>query len=131
MTPAHIRKCIVGVIPEQVGTYTYSNGFSTEAIAVGNIPNDIKVTGIEVIIPNFPQVPQSLQTGDVFVHREEKWVIEIVNHGEDKGSFYTAIDRLLRFFPRAKGTDIPQNSILNSLPRFQLTLVHSDGYRKI
>jgi hypothetical protein len=131
MTPAELKNQIQSVLPTQLGKYTYSNGFTTPAIAVGQVPNEIEVTGIEIIIPNFPTIPESLQAGDTFIHRQERWVIEIVNHGSDKANFYTVIDRLMRYFPRSRGVNVPQSNPLNSLPRYQLTIIYSDGYRLI
>jgi hypothetical protein len=129
MTPSELKSYVQQAISAQIGTYIYNNGFTCPAIAVGQIPNEIKVVGIEVIIPNFPRIPQSFQAGDIFMHREERWTIEVVNHGKDKAAWYTTIDRLLRYFPRTNGIDIPQANPLTSLPRYQLTIVHSDGYK--
>lgn len=131
MTPADLKKIITSAISEQIGEYEYSNGHKSQAIAVGNVPNDVKVMGLEVIIPNFPDVPKSNQCGDTYIHREERWQIELILHGSDRALFYTAIDRLLRCLPRAEGRDIPQNSPLNTLPRYLITFRHSDGYERI
>lgn len=128
MLPLDLKNYILAAIPDQIGTYTYNNGYSTAAFAVGNPPNDITVTGIEIIIPNFPHITSSSQHGDSWLHRCEKWDIYIINHSQDKAKWFTAIDRLMRYFPRCFGRDIPQSNPTKDLPMYVLTIKHSDGY---
>lgn len=131
MLPSELRNCILGIIPDQIGTYTYNNGHSSVAFTVGNPPNDITVSGIEIIIPNFPHVESATAHGDSYIHRCEKWDVYIINHDNDKAKWFTAIDRLMRSFPRCFGRDIPQSNPTKNLPMYLLTIKHSDGYSLI
>ncbi|MGL6342701.1 MAG: hypothetical protein ACRC80_26625 [Waterburya sp.] len=131
MTPKKLKDHIVYCIGDDMGSYTYKNGVTEKAIAVGNIPNDVKVTGIEVILPIFPNYSKSNQYGDTYHHREEKWEVHLILHSQDKGLFYSTIDKLLRYFSRSYGVFLPPNSITRSLPQYTLTIIHSDAYRKI
>ncbi|MGV2830601.1 hypothetical protein [Myxosarcina sp. GI1(2024)] len=126
MTPKELKDLIIEAIPDQLGTYTYPNGHTDRAIAIGNPPNNLKVSGVEVIIPNFPTTENNYLYGDTYFHRCEKWKVAIVNHGNDKGNWFTAIDRLHRFFHRSYGNDVPQSDPLKTLPMYVLT-IRADG----
>lgn len=130
MNPATIKKHVLEAIPNQIGTYTYVNGYQGVAIAIGNPPNDITVSGVEVIIPNFPTISKSHQYGYTH-HRCERWKLVVINHGQSKDNWFTAIDRILRYFPNCSGVDIPQSDPLKSLPMYVITVSHGDGYEGV
>ena len=122
MTPAILKQHIEKAIAPYIGTYTYKNGYQTQAISVGNPENDLKVDGLEIIIPNFPKIIKSNQSGR-FSHREELWDICIIKRSEqDKGKFYQAVDSLLGYFPRCYGNEILQSDIMKTYHQYCLTI---------
>ncbi|MGK7892349.1 MAG: hypothetical protein AB4372_01530 [Xenococcus sp. (in: cyanobacteria)] len=128
LTPASLREHIKRAIGDYIGTYTYlSNNAVVDAIAVGNPPNDIKVTGIEVILPNYPNVPSSYQGGTA-IHSVEHWEVVLINHNDTKANFFLAIRGMFDYFPRKRGYDVPQSSITESLPQYNFTIIYGRGY---
>lgn len=135
-TPKNLVDFFKAEIPEYIGTYTYKDGSTTEAIAIDNIPNEVTVEGFEIIIPGFPKMPQGTTRQGRRSHICQYWDIDFINHDSNrrgslarKGEFYLMIDRVTRLFPRVGyGMPIPQGDPRTSLQRYRLTLKLSDTY---
>lgn len=115
----------------EIGTYTSVDGNVDPAIAIGNIPDNVDVDGIEfVIVSLFPSLSYSITTNH-FNHRKEEWNVDIVNHSDDDVLFITVIDKLLKSkVPfRTTGNFIPISDPFKQLPRYRLNICTSDAYK--
>ena len=135
MTPGRLRNLFIRIAPDLIGTYTYKEGFVTEAIAIDNVPNDVEVNGIEIIIPGNPRLAKGVNRSSRRTSICQLWDIEFINHDSDKkGSlankdkFFEIIQRCLLSLPRISfGTPIRQSDPVKSLQRYRLTLKYSDS----
>ncbi len=128
MTPLVLKEKLKIALANQLGTYTNSkNNYTEPAIAIGNRNNEYKVSGVEVILPWFPDANSTWSAGDIY--REERWNIYLILHSGNK--LFEAVDRLYRICPMSKGVYLPQNDIVESLPQYRFTLVHKDLYEGI
>lgn len=129
LTPATLITHIKQACGAYIGTYTRcDNGAVADAISVGNPPNNIEVTGVEIIIPIYPHTPKSCE-GSGYQHSEELWDIYLVDHG-NKDNFFLAIRGLMDYFPRKISRNIPQDSITESLPAHLITIKYGRGYQQ-
>lgn len=129
MTPLELRDKLKIALADQLGTYVNpKNNYTEPAIIIGNRNNQYKVTGLEVVLPWFPDVPKSLwSAGDIY--REEHWNLYLILHSGNKLS--EAVDILYRICPQSRGVYLPQNDIVGSLPQYRFTLIHKDLYNGI
>lgn len=108
-----------------IGTYKYSNGYTSKAICIGNPPNQATVTGVELVIPLFPDVPESQWlAGDVY--RRELWDLVLVLH--DGNKLTECVDRLTRFFITGRGVFLPASSAYSTKAQYTFTFTHHDLY---
>lgn len=135
MTPANLITALREILdPTEIGSYTYPDGRTREAIAVSKPPNGITVDGLEYIIPNFPTFPKSCRS-PYFTHRQEKWTIAIVNHNgdDDKGILFTVVDKLSRSlsYLGSSGQEIPVGDPTKSLQQYIFSFYHSEGFTNL
>lgn len=102
LTPRILQEILKAVLEDEIGTYTYcDSNFTTEAISIGNPPNDVSVDGLEVIIPIYPDV-YSEQNGR-FTGAEQYWDICLIERLGGSGKIFQAVPKLLDLFYCAKG----------------------------
>ncbi len=113
---ARLRQILIDQVGTSVGTYPWENGSVTPAIAVGNPPNNIKVGGIEIILPLLPRIISSVRTS-FDVRTLEEYTIHIYQHDESSAGyeqFYLLVTNLFGAFFNMTGYDIPKSSIPDS-----------------
>jgi len=101
-----------------LGTYTYKNGYTSLASCIGAPEEGIKVTGVELIIPLFPDTKDEW-TGCGEVSREEKWTLILVQHSGNK--LRDAADVLSRTFSSGIVVYTPASSTTKSYPMIRVT----------
>lgn len=113
-----------------LGTYTYEDsGLVEPSISIGNPPDDIKVVGLEVILPLFPDTVNEWTTENV--HTVETWHIDLYQRTPIEGQSMTlpaAVHRLRCYFKSSSGSNIPQAQILGNYPGYHFSFVREDGY---
>jgi len=110
-----------------LGIYKYTNGFTRPAIAVGESPPGVTVSGLEVILPIMPDSSGQWLSNEIY--RKDTWDIVLVQReGCSADTFQKACDRLTRFFYNSHTTYIPQNKTVGSYNQLVLTYRHQDLY---
>lgn len=128
LTPLILKEHLEILLSTAIGTYTYPNGYTSKAICIGNPPNKYTATGVELIIPLFPDCPETQWlAGDVY--RREIWDLVLVLH--DGNKLTECVDRLTRFFTTGHGVFMPASSALNTKAQYRYTFVHHDLYKGI
>jgi hypothetical protein len=102
-----LRNLILEVLDEEIGTYHFSPTNTTPAIWVfpPAVPNNRKVSGLEVIIHGDPDI---VQNGMLAGHTvlTEKWRIRLIQQDINKTA-HSAVEKLLIYFPRSQAQRIP------------------------
>lgn len=138
-TPGDLVQFLKNEIPEYLGTYTYPEGYTTDAISVGTVPNEVEVDGFEVILPVYPRLSGGVYKTRRTTHIEQLWTLDFINHDSDKtgslarkGEFFMMIQKIVLLLPRTvSGLPVSQSDPTRSLQRYQLTIKHSDLYQNI
>ncbi len=105
----------------------HESGLIDPAIAIGNPPSDIKITGLECLLPIFPDTRS--EWAGVSIHSEETWDILLIQRDVAPGQFFTihtAAHRLRCFFATSEGAYMPQDDLLGSYPQYRVTFTRSD-----
>jgi hypothetical protein len=105
-----------GILEDQLGTYQYPNGFTGPAISIDGAGTQVKVAGIEVILPRFPDLDNVSFVGSG-MHREKCWTLFIIQRSGNK--LEEAVDRLTRFIPIGRGYYSPKNDVIGSFPQYR------------
>ena len=92
-TPLFFVDCIKSLIPEFLGTYTYPNGFVTEAVGVGNTLGDIKVEGLEVIVPVIADIAYSTPTTGNLIYFDDCLNLTFIQRDQDVANLFQAVDK--------------------------------------
>lgn len=126
LTPLILKGYLETLLAGVIGTYTHTdNGYTMSAIAIGNPPNKYTASGVELIIPLFPDIPQSQWlAGDV--HRRELWDLILILH--DGNRLTECVDRLTRFFITGHGVFLPASSAYGTKAQYRFTFTHQDLY---
>ena len=112
-------------LSDVIGTYTYSNGYSRSAIAVGNPPNELKVEGLEVILPLMPE-GTGVWLSDSILSKDNWTIYLIQREGCTAQDFVTACTRMKRFFYNANFNFIPQSETIGTYNQFVISYSHTD-----
>lgn len=110
-----------------VGKYTYPNGFTDAAIAIGNPPTEIKAEGLEVIINPF-EVKESLFT-DPLVHTEEIIRISLIQRDVKKTNIlFQARHRFKRLgLWKYRDFYVPPSDIVQNFPAYNIVFSYREG----
>jgi hypothetical protein len=124
VTPKFIKDSILRACYPYIGTYELSNGTVIQAIAVGDIPDDTKVTGVEIRIPIVPRISTSFLAGTTYTFQKQSWDIHIlIRDGNNKTNFFEATQRMLKYFtPHCSYVDIPRGDMTRSYNHGVLTI---------
>lgn len=79
LTACTVRDYLCELLSHLLGTYTYPNGFTDSAIAVGNKPDEVKVTGLEVIVHLVGATCRRWETSNGY-SEEVKWCFYLIDH---------------------------------------------------
>lgn len=123
-------------VPTFLGVYTYKNGATTPAICVDNVPNDVKVTGFEVIIPGFPNIEGGVNRQGRRTHICQIWRVNLINHDSylhgnlaRKGEFYSMVQTVLLKLPKVTSVvPFQQTDPNKTLQRAVIDIKLSDTY---
>lgn len=105
MNIAQLREAITTLLtdsPSLLGIYTLPNTTTTPAIYVvgrQSVPNNWKVTGLEVTMREFPERIPTAMVGAVKVM--QTWEVVMVQYTPSSATLSDAIDRMVRRFPDA------------------------------
>jgi hypothetical protein len=113
-------------LQDLLGTYTYPNGYTRPAISVGNPQNNLKVSGLEIVLPMLPENEKSIWLSNT-IYYEDCWDIRLLQRdGCDNETFLEACNRLRRYFPRSHSNYIPQDTNIGNYPMFVISYRHED-----
>jgi hypothetical protein len=125
LTPASLKTRLLALLDGAIGEYDFGSGYTEPAVAIGDRPEGVTVSGVELIIPYFPDVPESQRVcGSVY--RREFWTLSLLLHGGS--ALQECADRLSRYFVSGTGVYIPTDSRYGNLPRYRFTFTHRDLY---
>ena len=125
----NLMEMVKSVLVNQLGTYIYPSGYTCPSVSVDNPENNIKIQGVEAIIPLSASAYESRWLSGKKVFRKEKWQIILVDHpyGDNyESKLISANDRLSRFLPNSTSIYVPANSIYKSLPQCVIKFCYED-----
>ena len=93
-TAPEIKQVIEWVLKDFLGTYTYPNGFTRQAVSIGNTLGNVEVSGLEVIIPVFGNVSHSCPLSNG-TYTDQHWRIIMVQRDNNLGNLGGAIRAFL------------------------------------
>ena len=110
-----------------VGKYTYPNGYTDAAIAIGNPPTGIKAEGLEVIIDPFDAVNTELT--DTIWHVKETIRISLIQRDVTKLNILMQARQRFKRLGLWKYRDvyIPPSDIVQNFPAYNLSFCYSEG----
>lgn len=114
MTPAALRVVLADLLSDLLGEYALAGLDSQPAINVGSPAAGITVTGLECVIRLTPE-----QRGSPLINNElmlrETLHVRLVQHGSSGSMLTRAVRRVLRRFPDASVTEVPENPAIGIL----------------
>lgn len=113
MTPVQLRSVLAELLSDLLGQYALPGApGGVPAINVGSPPPGVTATGLEAVIRATPE-----QRGEPLINHEftlfETLHVRFVQHGS--GNIAAAVRRVLRKFPDAVVTEVPENAALGIL----------------
>lgn len=125
LTSTKLSEKIKTALSDVIGTYTYPNDYTRSAIAVGNPPNEVKVSGLEVIIPMMPKGTADWLSDSLYI-RDTYEIYLVKREGCTPSDFVEACSRMRRFFYNADFQYIPQNETIGSFEQYVIKYKHED-----
>lgn len=121
----YLKSILEILLDANLGTYSYPNGFTRRAIAIGNPPSDIRVQGLEVILPMFPDT-KNMGYSNTIVRCAEWEITLVMRDGCTPQDFIEATEQLSRTFVKSYGSFVPESSIVSSYAQYIFRFDHVD-----
>lgn len=104
-TPLGLKQFFSTLLADYLGTYTYTNGYVEPAIHVGNPPNSVVATGLEVILPMLPDRDSNLIAATRY--QEDLYDIYLIQRS-GANHIPAAVEAITSYCWKSRGFYIPQ-----------------------
>jgi len=110
MNILQLRQTINALVNNLIGAYILPNNTQQPAFYVEGkygVPKDWKVTGLEVVIRQFPEISSRPMVGTV--RKAKLWEVMLSQYAPASENLEEAIDRIVRHFPDATVRNFPSS----------------------
>lgn len=113
MNILQLRQIITSLLSEYIGSYILPDGTKKPALYVAGknrAPGEWKVTGLEVVIEQYPRINPRAAVGMVLQRKE--WTVVMTNYDTASEDLVDAAHQLSRRFPDARMSFMPETDVV-------------------
>lgn len=108
MTAAQLRDALATLLDAQLGTYTWPNGSTRDAINLGEPPSNVIATGVEVLVNLDPEYANEHLHTHTAIGREH--IVRVIPHGNTSAS--SVVERICSKFETSNPITVPASEQL-------------------
>ena len=128
LDPITLKPLLEQLLVNELGTYTYQNGYTMPAISIGNPDNVIKVSGLECIINLYPTILSYVWMNDSSIVKQQ-WTITLIQR--DGVNLIPGVEKLMAYFWKGDGKYIPQDLKTETYEQYRFNFIYEALKRNI